>query len=671
MKIINSVVIVLLFLLSHQAISQGKSNSRIELECGFVYAIEQAYLGQHVKTSKRDQALQERVVDQYIKKIDPTKVYLMKSDVEQIRKLLSNVFDKVKSKDCAVFDEVQKIVQQRVQERADFAKKMLGKGYKLDSTVEFVYDPQKKSFPADQKEAEEFFKKYIHFQVSNYLAADTKLNEAKANVIKSWERAVKRMSETKQDDIYASYLDAFALGLDPHSSYFSRDVNEDFRIQMSLSLEGIGATLSSQDGFTVIEALVPGGAAARSGLVNPQDKIVAVAQGEKGQMENVIEMDLRDVVKKIRGSKGTKVRLLILRKQGDSKSKLEVTLVRDKVKLEDDAASVHFYDKEVNGVKKKIAVLNLPSFYADARNSGRTAASDLKKLIQEAKKNNAEGMVLDLSNNGGGSLDDAVKIAGLFFATGNVVKQSSREEMRGEITLKDNDPTVDWAGPLVVLTSRISASASEIVSGTLKDYKRAVIVGSDHTFGKGTVQTVQEIPQQSGELGALKVTVGMFFTAGGFSTQHRGVEADVKIPGPYDQEDIGEKYLDYSLAPKQLPSFLSDEAYVKEGANSWLQIKNDWVKTLSERSKSRVEKSADFKKIVEELEKSKTRGKSIKVSESVKEKEKRETKKAQKNASKEEKQKEYFKRADIQEAMNVLTDLIQLEAAKPLASLTK
>ena len=193
----------------------------------------------------------------------------------------------------------------------------------------------------------------------------------------------------------------------------------------------------------------------------------------------------------------------------------------------------------------------------------------------------ADAMVLDLSQQRWcGSLEDAVKIAGLFFATGNVVKQSSRDDARGEITLKDTDPTVvDWPGPLVLLTSRISASASEIVAGTLKDYKRAVIVGSEHTFGKGSVQTVQDIPPQSGELGAVKVTVGMFFTPGGFSTQHRGVEADVRIPSPYDIEDIGEKYLDYSLPPKQLPPFLSQDAYVKDGPGAWLPVQSDWIKS--------------------------------------------------------------------------------------------
>lgn len=639
-----------------------------DLQCRYLSVIEQGFLQQHIKYANRDAALQERVVDQYMKRIDPTKVYLLKADVDKIKGMLANIFDKTKAKDCTALDEVQKLLLTRVEERAKFAKSMLDKNYKFDSKVEILFDPDKKPFPATEAEANEFLRKYVHFQVSNYLATDMKLEEAKSNVIKNWDRTIKRVQETKQDDVYAGYLDSFARALDPHSSFFSKDVLEDFEIQMSLSLEGIGATLSSTDGFTVVESLVAGGAAARSGQIEPQDKIVAVGQGEKGPMDAVIEMDLRDVVRKIRGEKGSKVRLTILRKQGDGKKRFDVTLVRDKIKLEDEAASIIYTDKEINGAKKKVGVINFPSFYADSKRNGRSSAADLKKLIAEARTQKAEGLVLDLSNNGGGSLEDAVKIAGLFFQTGNVVKQSSRDEKRGEQVLLDTDPAVDWPGPLVVLTSRISASASEIVAGTLQDYKRAVIVGSDHTFGKGSVQSVVPIPQN---IGALKVTVGMFFVPGGNSTQHRGVSADVVIPGQYDSDEVGEKSLDYSLPPKKIDAFLSPEANVKEGASAWSVIQPDWIKGLKEKSKTRVDKSDDFKKIVEELGKSKDKGKIIKLSEVVKEKEKKEKAKAAKNASKAEKDKEYMKRADINEALNVLGDLIQTQNSKTVATSPK
>jgi len=636
-----------------------------DLQCRYLNTIETGFLSQHVKYSEKTDELQKHVIEQYIKKLDPTKVYLLKSDVEKIQSEMAHLFDKIKNKDCAPLIEAQKILVERTKERAEFAKKMLGKDYKFDSTVELVFDPDKKAFPSTKEEANEFLRKYVHFQVSNYLATDLKLPEAKTNVAKNWDRNVKRTVETKTDDIFSNYLDAFARALDPHSSFFSRDVLEDFEIQMSLSLEGIGATLSQQDGFTVIEALVAGGSAARSGQLSPQDKIIAVGQGEKGALENVVEMDLRDVVRKIRGEKGTKVRLTVLRKQGESKKRFDVTLVRDKIKLEDEAASILYIDKEIGGVKKKIGIINFPSFYADSRRGGRSSAADMKKLIADARAHKATGLVLDLANNGGGSLEDAVKIAGLFFQTGNVVKQSSRDEGKGESTYRDTDSQVDWSGPLVLLTSRISASASEIVAGTLQDYKRAVVVGNDHTFGKGSVQSVLPIPQN---LGALKVTVGMFFTPGGYSTQHRGVKSDVQLPGPYVTDDIGEKYLDYSLPEKKIPAFLSTEAYVKEGPGAWLQITPEWIKTLSEKSTERVAKDPEFKKIEDEIAKAKAKGKTIKLAEVLKDKEKKEKAKAAKVASKAQKEKEYLKRADVVEATNVLADLISLESSKSVAN---
>ncbi|MBK9323695.1 MAG: carboxy terminal-processing peptidase [Bdellovibrionaceae bacterium] len=645
--------------------SMLNAQSKDDLECRYMSAIEGGFLANHIRYTNRDAELAGRTVEQYIKRADPSKIYLTSPDVDQIKSWMGNLFEKTKNKDCAFLDQSQKLLVQRAQERADFAKKFLGKDYKFDPKTEFVFDPDKKPFPKDSEEANEFLKKYIHFQIANYQATDMKLEEAKKNVIKNYERAVKRIQDTKQSDLYSDYLDSFARALDPHSSFFSRDSLEDFEIQMRLSLEGIGATLSSQDGFTVVEHLVPGGAAAKSGLIDPQDKIIAVGQ-EPGKMDNVIDMDLKDVVKKIRGPKGTKVYLTILRKKGDGKQRVEATLTREKVNLEDEAASIIYQDREMNGKKKKIGIINFPSFYADSRRGGRSSAADLKKIIKEANEKKVDGLVLDLSNNGGGSLEDAVKIAGLFFKTGNVVKQSSKDPGRSEQTLNDTDTTVDWAGPLVLLTSRISASASEIVAGTLQDYKRAVVVGGDHTFGKGSVQSVLPMPNN---LGALKVTVGMFFVPGGNSTQHRGVEADVALPGPYATDDIGEKSLDYSLPAQKINAFVSPDAYVKDGPGSWLILKPEWVKSLREKSAARVEKSEDFKKIEDELKKSKGRGKLIKVSEILKDKtetkSKKEKEKASRYGNKEQKNKEYLKRADINEATNILLDLMGLEESHP------
>jgi carboxyl-terminal processing protease len=647
--------LILLLAGSTQLNAQLKEDN--SLGCVYVYSIQKLYLDQHFSIHEADDKIRDRVIDQYIKRLDPTKIFFTQADVDVIRKEMSNAFNQLKERSCPFLDKVQLIYLEKVKERVAFAKKTLDAKFKIDEKLEFEFDTDKKPFAKTTEEINEFLRKYITFQISNYVMTDMKLDEARSTVARNYERLQKRTEEKKKSDTVADYLDSFARALDPHSSFFSREVEEDFDIQMSLSLEGIGATLSSQDGFTVVEALVPGGAAARSGLVQPQDKIIAVGQGESGKLENVIEMELRDVVSRIRGKKGTKVKLLVLRKVGDKKEKSEVVLERDKIKLEDEAVSISYIERDVDGKKRTFGLLNLPSFYAGG---GRSSAADMKKAIAEAVVKKVDGLILDLSTNGGGSLDDAVKIAGLFFKTGNVVKQTSRDIFRGEVPLADVDPAVDYAGPLVVLTSRISASASEIVSGTLQDYKRGLIVGGNHTFGKGSIQTVVRIPQ---DLGALKVTVGMFFTPGGNSTQHRGVEADISLPSVWSSEDIGEKSLDYSLPPKKIDAFISKEAFVKEGPGAWKQLDMAWTKSIKERSEKRIAKDVDFKKINEDVEKAQKTGKIIKISEVINNKSSKEKdkEKNKKYAPKDEKLKEYLGRADIKESINVLTDLVALE----------
>ncbi len=665
--------LVLIFLTFSTSVYSQSMQIGKSLDCNWVDPIQTGFLSNHLVQRQKDPELQNRIISQYIKRQDSAKIYLLESDVTAIKGLMKNLFEDVEKNNCKFLSEVQAIVVKRVEERTEYVKNILDKKagkdkksaeFKFNKDTEFTYDPDHKDFPKTSDEANEFMSKYVQFQLANYMATDIKIDEAKTRVIKNYERNLKRFKDTGFDKLVSNYLNSFALALDPHSSFFDKDYYDDFKIDMSLSLEGIGATLSQEDGFTVVEALVPGGAAAKSGLVEPQDKIVAVSKKD-GKMENVIDMDLKDVVKLIRGTKGTKVKLTVLRKEAGANKKLDLELIREKISLEDNAVSISYVDKEVKGVKKKIGVINFPSFYADSARGGRSSAADMKKIVAEARAKKVDGLVLDLSNNGGGSLDDAVKIGGLFIKTGNIVKQSSRRDVN-ENSLADVDEKVDWNGPLVILTSRISASASEIVSGAMKDYNRALIVGSDHTYGKGSIQTVIGVP---GDLGALKVTIGMFFTPGGFSTQHRGVEADVLIPSPYSLDDIGEKSMDYSLPPKKIDSFVSTDAFVDKGDSSWQKVKPEWVPKLKARSSQRVAKSEDFKKITDDLDKTKKLGKLIKVSEVLKEKGEKDKKvKKSRYAAKDEKEKEYLKRADIQEAADVVTDLIELEAGHELDS---
>lgn len=675
-------VLILIALLATSAQAQFARTSTLELSCVHLYPVQMKYLEKHVNFSKLTKNLETRTIEQFIKRLDGSKLYLLDKDVKEIEKAMAGIYDRARNKDCASLEKANTMFVKRVEERVAYAKKYLGAKFKYEAKTQIQRDPQDRPRPKNLNEANKFHETYMQYQVASYLATDMKIEEAKQQIIRNYERALKRVQEFKKEDLLASYLDSFARALDPHSSYLSADALEDFEIQMRLSLEGIGATLSSQDGFTVIEQLIPGGAADGSGKLKAKDRIIAVAQGKDGAYQNVIEMELRDVVKLIRGPKGSEVRLKILRKNTKEPERFELTLIRDKIKLEDEAAAITYQDREVGGQKLKIGLLNLPSFYADNRKNGPSAATDMKKLLADAVKQKADAIVLDLSNNGGGSLRDAVDIAGLFFGVGNVVKQSQRstpeiDQMNYE-TLRDTDATVDWAGPLVVMTSRVSASASEIVSGTLQDYKRGVVVGGDHTFGKGSVQSVEYLPPG---LGAIKTTVGMFFTAGGESTQHRGVSGDIVFPSGYSTDEIGEKTLDYSLPPKKIKDFLSSTAYVSEGKGAWLPLNKDVIKNLKEKSLARIAASKDFKKIKADIDKVKKRGKMITVGDLLKDKEKDPMKKKDPETgepedgentslSREERKKKYFERADVIEAVNVAGDLV-VELRSPAFKLTK
>lgn len=676
------------------ATGQPLKSQMIELSCVHLYPIQLKYFEKHINYADESPDLEKHTVDQFIKKLDGSKLYLLESDVTAIQKTLAGIFKKVQKKDCSALERAQTIYLDRVRERVAYAKKYLGPKFKFDSKTAVVLDPDKRKRPKTAKEADQFHNKYMQYQVATYIAAGSKPEEARGQVERNYERALKRIEGLPKTDLWTIYLDSFSRSMDPHSSYMSADQLDDFEIAMRLSLEGIGATLSSKDGFTVIEQLIPGGAAALSGKLKNKDKIIAVAQGDSDEFTNVIEMDLRDVVRLIRGPKGSKMRMKILRKNGKETERFEVTLLRDKIKLEDEAASITYMDREINGQKKKIGLINLPSFYADSRRDGPSASSDLRKLLAEAKANNVDGVVLDLSSNGGGSLSDAVKIAGEFIARGNVVKQSQRPEGESQqVTyevLRDIDDKVDYNGPLVILASRISASASEIVSGTLQDYRRALIVGGDHTFGKGSVQSVEYLPPG---LGAIKTTVGMFFTAGGQSTQHRGVTADIPMPSVFSTDEIGEKTLDYSLQPKSIESFVSKEAYVTEGPSAWKQIPQDVIQRLKKKSETRVVSAEGFKKVREDIKKAHKNEKAVVVGDLIKEKAE---KKAEANKAKnepglkmakshnesitpsvdgddeendviltpDEKKKKYIQRADVQEAVNIAADLIaELEHA--------
>lgn len=636
------------------------------LECPVLRPIAQGFLTHHVDARKLDLEHEGRTIERFIKLLDGQKLYLQESDVAQIRANLRGIFEKL-GEDCRGIEKAHVILTKRLNEAAEFAKKTLGDNFKFQENTELIFDPNLRKNPAGQKEFEEQLGKFIQFQISNYIASDMKLPQAKKQLLHRYELNAKRQGDLKRDDLYSLFLDAFASSLDAHSSYLSKDVLEDFEIQMRLSLDGIGAALTWEDGYTTVENLIPGGSAERSGELQPKDKIIAVAQGS-GEWEQVIDMPLRDVVKLIRGKKGTTVRLNVLRQSNKETAHKIISLVRDKIKLEDEAARLSWATKKVDGHDYKIAVLNLPSFYGDMTRHTRSCYEDTRKLLEEAVAKKADGVVFDLSNNGGGLLTEAVRIGGLFIRKGNIVATKDAHDRVDK--LADDDDDLVYNGPLVVLTSRLSASASEIVAGALRDYHRAVIVGGDHTFGKGTVQAMMNLPS---DLGAIKVTTGMFYVPGGESTQFKGVPADVILPGPFSTKDIGEVALDYPLKPDRIETFTSPEA--NSSANGhWRPVNSDLVGKLRSKSSARVEKDAEFKKIVQELGELEKKKGVIKLADSLKKQKeekndpKTKSKQARKNGKKPTDE-EYLKLPQVSEAISVMADMISIsEPATKTAS---
>ena len=568
--------------------------SAIPLQCQVVPQLFEVYLKYHYANNTLSEDVKKHTVEQFIKSIDPTKTLLLEGDVTKLRSQLPSLFSLMRRGDCHLLTDANALLVARAKEDEIFMKKFLDDDYKLDERTELVTDPEKRGYARTTGERMELLKKMAHFQISNYLLTNMTLAEAKKSLIHRYELIAKRLSERRLEDELQTYAGAFARSLDPHSDYLSPETMEDFRINMGLSLEGIGASLSSQDGFTVIEELIPGGSAERVKLLRPKDKIIAVAQ-EGERAESIIDMDLREVVKKIRGKKGTKVTLTILR-QGEETETFEVTILRDKIDIKEQAAKITYEKRKAGDRTVKVGVIDLPSFYGTNEDGGRSAYRDVKKLLEEARAQEVEGILLNLSQNGGGLLDQAVTVAGLFIRKGGVVATQSGDK-KVEV-LADEDDDVAWSGPLVVLTSRLSASASEILAGALRDYRRAVVVGGDHTFGKGTVQMLADLPMG---LGAMKVTTGMYFLPGGASTQQGGVPSDIQIPSVLNNKEVGEKTMDYSLPPQTIKAFLSPDANGK-GKQRWQPVNPSLLPVLAQKSRERVSKEPKFAEVRKEIE---------------------------------------------------------------------
>lgn len=581
---------VLTLALPASAYAQGP---QLKLACPALPLVVDSLVQRHMSYSKVDTAMTKRASSLYAEQMDPTKVLLTSAEYTALEKRLYALMKSVEKRECDEFDALHKDQIRWHEEMEAYVRKTVtAKDFEIDKSIELEVDIEKRSRPKNAKAQKTLRDAIIHFQMANYVAGGTKLDEARTKLVHRYELNTKRVREQDKPDIYRTFLNAWAASLDPHSLYFSPEDLEDFKIQMGLSLTGIGAALVSRDGYTIVEEVIPGGPADKQSKLQPKDKIIAVAQGKKGEAVDIIDMELRDVVRKIRGEKGTWVVLTILRQGGDTE-RFDLAIQRDKIDLKEQAAKLSYRTVRRGKKDLKIAVIDLPSFYAGEGPNARSSAQDVKKLVNKAKKEGADGIMLDLSRNGGGALQAAVEISGLFIERGAIVGVG--EKGKDPEVLNDRDPRVQWDGPLVVLTSKISASASEILAGALKNYDRAIIVGDTHTFGKGTVQQLSPLPAG---LGLLKITTALFFLPGGDSTQSVGVEADLLVPSPFSALEIGEKHQKYALGPVSVPKFTSNKA----NANAtWKQVDRKSIKRLAAKSNKRMKSDDEFKELEERL----------------------------------------------------------------------
>ena len=535
----------------------------------------------HYEKFKLDDEFASKIFNRYIDFLDPAHNTFLQSDVEEMRaKYGTKLDDQLYAGELSAAFDMYDLMTKRRYERYKYALSLLDKEPDLKANDQIEVERDKAPFPKTTAEADKLWEERVKNDIINLYLKEKKWSEIKKTLVKRYDLAIKRLTQIKADDILQTYLNAFAREIDPHTSYLSPRAAKAFQESMNLSLEGIGATLSMEDDITSIRSLVPGAPAARSKKISVGDKIVGVGQGEKGEIEDVIGWRLDDVVDKIKGKKGSVVRLEIEPEKG-GKTKI-ISLTRDKVRIEDSAAKLSV-DK-VDG--KNIAVIKIPSFYI-----GLT--SDVRKLLAQMKEKKADALIIDLRENGGGSLTEVIELSGLFIKEGPVVQV---RDAFNRIKVHE-DPEADksiYDGKLMVMINRHSASASEIFAAAMQDYNRAIIVGQQ-TFGKGTVQQSRSLnfvyDLDKDPLGYIQYTIQKFYRINGGSTQLKGVDADIKFPEIINAAKTGESFEDNALPRDKIPA-----ASYQEAGHA-----RDAVETLTQKHEERVAKNPEFIVVNEDI----------------------------------------------------------------------
>ncbi|GAA0893987.1 carboxy terminal-processing peptidase [Fulvivirga kasyanovii] len=555
----------------------------------------------HYKKIKLNDSLSSVILTDYIETLDNNKSYFLKSDIEKFEKYRTKVDDYLEAGNVNFAYEIYNVFKERFDNRMTFVLDSLV-GMDFDYTVDEYYntDRSKGAWPTTEKELDELWRKMVKSQALS-LKLNGKDNEGiKETIKKRYERFSKAAQQHRSEDVFEVFMNAVAEAFDPHTNYFSPRTSDRFKQNMSLSLEGIGARLQTETDFTKVVQILPGGPAEKSDLLHENDRITGVAQGEDGEMVDVIGWRIDDVVQLIKGPKGTTVRLEILPAETGVNGPTQViTLVRDKIKLEDMQAKAEIIPLKKNGKEYKIGVITLPSFYMDfeAYQQGdpnyTSTTRDVKRLVKELESKGIDGLMMDLRNNGGGSLAEAIDLTGLFIKNGPVVqvRTSTNKVEVGE----DEDPEIIYNGPMAVMINRFSASASEIFAAAIQDYHRGVVIG-EPTFGKGTVQSVIDLGRylqvpEGEEVGQLKLTLQKFYRVTGSSTQHLGVSPDVNLPSAFDADEFGESASKSALPWDQINSTTFNVSQ---------EVSPQLVLRLNDQYSRRLETSPELKALVED-----------------------------------------------------------------------
>ncbi|MDP6245938.1 MAG: carboxy terminal-processing peptidase [SAR324 cluster bacterium] len=568
------------------------ANSKNRLTGSVVKGIVERFVAIHYSQKPLDDTISKEIFKLYLNRLDPGHYYFLEKDIQEFQRYETRLDDMLRRGNIEFALDVFSRFKTRLQQRLQQLEGFLQQEFDFSKDGEWRIKRSEEPYPKDLKAAQEIWRLKIKFDLLTLKLGGTELEEAKNRMMKRVRGLWKDYSQYDDDDVVSLFLNAMANAYDPHSAYMAAQELKNFDISIKLSLDGIGAVLRWEDGYTVVNSVIPGGAAARHGKLRVEDRIIAVAQADEA-FESVIDMRLNDVVQLIRGKRGTTVRLQVLRESEIGLDTLKFSIVRDKIVLKEGEAQSHIFEpstgtKESSNLpelKHRIGVIKLPSFYVDFNdrrknpNNYKSSSRDVKKHLQKFVDSKVDGLILDLRSNGGGGLDEAITMAGLFIGRNPVVVV--RQSGGRRVTVHRSREKTIFENPVLLMLNRYSASASEILAGALQDYQRAVLVGDRTTFGKGTVQNIVQLPEG---FGALKITIAQFYRVSGGSTQNKGVEANIIFPSVNNVRDIGESVLENALPWRSIDSV----SYSK------VQNLEKILGTLNERSNKRVDDSEFF-----------------------------------------------------------------------------